>query len=472
MSRAYGGKLGVWLTKKNIPSSSNTRSLDSSSSPPAPPQSQSSQYQRQQLELQHQEEEQQQQEAFKARTKRNVYSNHMGRSRSCHRAKKVILAGGSFLPSTIMNRLHQVQSKWSSAVSRGGDCYSSKQMIGWDDVQCRPVYYNTTPQQKQQQQRKVLNSNKTDDTTSDTISGSSSSSSEHDSLPSPLPPGIFSSFNNHEHEHPHDHYDFDDGFQQEQPQNAFLVDKKLNNKPKHSYGNLTNNHRRKRRLVDMATSVWEHCVSPARKLYPIQYGTTTTNGGTEKQMRRRRRRHFVTTTLSSSLSSVLLAKDEVVVAGTNCTLIGLMKKVEDETPPPPNNAVVCFDSNHRQQGEEENNNDNNNQNNDEIMLSEKKKDLNLPTFDDLNSQELMPEIRLKPKTCKIRVKEREDSALVCVDGSSETFLQEGRHDCVVVGHQDEKDRQTRPCQPTSLTALAEAKAFFDYLDTTHELKIE
>jgi len=323
MSRAYGGKLGVWLTKKNIPSSSNIRSLDSSSSPTTttpPHKNQSSQYQRQQLQLQHQEQQQQQQqqEAFKARTKRNVYSNHMGRSRSCHRGKKVILAGGSFLPSTIMNRLHQVQSKWSSAVPLGGDCYSSKQMIGWDDVQCRPVYYNTTPQQKQQQ-RNVLNSNKTDDTSSDTRTGSSSSSassSEHDSLPSPLPPGIFSSFDNHEHQH--DHYDFDDGFQQERPQNAFLIDKKLNNKPKHSYGNLTNNHRRKRRLVDMATSVWEHCVSPARKLYPIQYGTTTTttNGGTEKQMRRRRRRHFVTTTLSSSLTSVLLAKDEVA-AGTN-----------------------------------------------------------------------------------------------------------------------------------------------------------
>lgn len=439
MSRAYGGKLGVWLTKKNATAPSCPFDVSSS---PLPSQSQK-----------------QQQHESKVGIQRKCYSHTTRRTFSTcsSRARKTILAGGSFLPSTIMNKIHDVQRKLSSSKLSSGRNQQGG-MIGWDDVQCRPVYYNTQPFIEEQDfdQSDIENSNSVNDsstkndnpiskekklltkkdnetnsrTDSDTLSGS-----EHDLSP--------------EHR---------TGMKEK---SLFIEIKKVNNKPKHSYGNLTK--QKKRRLVDMATSVWEQCVSPARKFCSYQHGTL-------KGKRRKGKK-------SASLGKYPCG---TVKNPMEFALMDFTLKSEDDTPPPPNNFVVCFDSNRRDTNDELDNECQKiaeQKKNENEIRSKQKENLNMPTFDDVKSyalegenEEFRPEIRLKPKKFKIRVKERKDSADLVVGGNA--TVQESRDSSVMMMSHDDKDRGAAPSQPTSFTALADAKAFFDYLDTTHELKIE
>jgi hypothetical protein len=341
-------------------------------------------------------------------------------------------------------------------------------MIGWDDVRCRPVYFNTEGCIGIDDLSFDPNNDVVEKI--DTSDGSSSNASNNSSPP------VHNKRKRTKKDESNSRIDSDtllsdtkhDLFPQQTPTrlkeyNIFPTSKGKN-KPKHSYGNLIN--RRKRRLVDMATSVWEQCVSPARKFYSVQYGTRS-----KKQGKQRKKLKSSRVLKQDSSSSTTTGRNPMENALIDFTL----SKLEDDTPPPPNHAVVCFDSN-RPEPNDESDKEIQTSNKADEMISKQKKDLNMPMFDDANNsptkennkEEFRPDVRLKPKACKIRVKERKDSA-VCLDDNPRT-MQEGRD--FLVGHEKRDQRRRTPCQPTSFTALADAKAFFDYLDTTHELKIE
>ena len=283
MSRAYGGKLGVWLTKK--------------------------------------------------RKNKGPFKRHSSRK-----------VAGSFLPGKFMSKLNK----------RNGNTAGTKQeMVGWDDVRCRPVYYNNEAEEEEDDLPKT---------------DSESYSSEDDSV------SLSFSNKNLGSQAGENGISSTSASQWAEWAKSDEIKTKINKKQ--TYGNQKKGGRL---LSNMATSVLDHCASPIRKIDSKSYGN----------MRQRGRKRVGESNSSDRSISIH----------------------DGYTPSQPDNSVLCLDSN------TDNQDIDCHCHNQEIIGSDNAESVTLngrPVNPD--DMQLPKDTRAKSDICmnskkrKIRVKETHDSA--------------------------------------------------------------
>jgi len=386
MSRAYGGKLGVWLTKKQKNRGPSKR-----------------QYSRQ------------------------------------------AAAAGSFLPGKLMTKLQLHKRNAIKVNSSGAGTTSGQEMVGWDDVRCRPIYYSNDVEGQHAgplKDEEDLDLPKTD---------SDTSSSEDDAS--------LSRIKNNQERHPGDTSQWAASASTSVPLDAGVLPKtrtaNQSKNKKQTYGNQKK--KRGRLLSNMATSVLDHCASPMRhrKVHSKNYGKEKTRkmncvGGSS------------TGTCSSS-DKTATTTDVSTMSFTSIDVLSI-QKAEGLTPPQPDNSVLALDY---KVGEEGYPSDSNDQDNDELEQDGLNglEELQLPNDANVNvntNTNAKLNMSIKSKKRKIRVNEDKLASSSYKKQSTKTKHYDDKQNPVPVPIR----------QPSFSTSLLEAKAYYDHLDATHELKIE
>lgn len=393
MSRAYGGKLGVWLTKKQKNRGPSKR-----------------QYSRQ------------------------------------------AAAAGSFLPGNFMTKLQLHKRNAIKANSTAAGTTAAQEMVGWDDVRCRPIYYSnddeghpgTGPPKEED-----LDLPKTD---------SDTSSSDDDASVLLI--------KSYQESHPGD----EDGG------STFLgarssqwaasasvpldagVSKATTNQSKNKKQTYGMQKKKRGRLSSMATSVLDHCASPMRhrKVHSKNYGKEKT----------RKHNGIGGSSTCSSSEKTATTNDVSTMSFTSIDVLSILE-AEGSTPPQPDNSVLALDC---KTGEEGYPSDSNGQDNNEL-----EQDPSDPFCDDdrpnsleelqlANDTNVNAKLNISGKTKKRKIRVNEDKL------ASASYKKQSTK----TKHHDNKQipGPVPVRQPSFSTSLLEAKAYYDHLDATHELKIE
>ena len=341
MSRAYGGKLGVWLTKKR---------------------------------------------------KNNGPS------------KRLVAVAGSFLPGKLMRKLNR---------RKGDNLSTQKFMMGWDDVRCRPIYYNNDVEEQDEDE----------DLPKKTDSETCSASGEDDSFVSLSFPS--KDMGNQDGE---DAITSTRASKWAETANSGTAKTKSNKKQ--TYGNQKKGGRQ---LSNMATSVLDHCASPPprRKVDSKSFGNVKRGG-----MKRARK----------SYSSDRSITDASTMSFSSIDVLSF----NDGFAPPSEDSVLCLEREIDSQGNIDSSHSGSGTPRGRLMDS-----AGLQVPQDARSKD---DKSLTSKKRKIRVKERH---------ASTSFKSQP-----IGKNSDSNGVRMSLRQPTFATSLLEAKAYYDHLDATHTLKIE
>ena len=350
---------------------------------------------------------------------------------------------GSFLQAKFMKTL---QSKMGSgrdgaaaASGRGGACTQDLNLVGWDDVLCRPIFYK--------------NGSMTDTSTS--TDTSSCASLEQCSFPELSP----SSSHQEKTENEPDSDENDDEKENcqehvgEIPWNGDKSNTSImkNGKKQPSYGGQKQK-RRGRQLSNMANSVLEQFSSP------LQERCQSYNYNTKSKSKR--------------LESIGFGDRDrdVVVIGVGVGVKGPSKLAFRDNYTPPRNAAssVCLDSTIRTSSCAK----------DFVTHVGKLKETNtnacspisklLQGDDDTDvdeDEDAGPSLQ-EPKSRSENHKRKSTTQRVC--SKQKIAIKRKMNLCRNNGNSVTK----RVSQPTYSTSLSEARAFFEHLDATHVLKIE
>lgn len=402
MSRAYGGKLGVWLTKKQKNKGPSKR-----------------QYSRQ------------------------------------------AAAAGSFLPGKLMTKLqlHKRNAIKKNSTGSGACTTAGQEMVGWDDVRCRPIYYSNDVEGQHPgppKEEEDLDLPKTDSDTSSSDDDASLSLSK-----------------NYQERHPGDETGRSSSLgtcasqwaaSTSVPLDAGVCVPKTNTNQsknkKQTYGNQKK--KRGRLLSNMATSVLDQCASPMRhrKVHSKNYG---------KEKTRKINGVGGSSTCSSS-DKTATTNDASTMSFTSIDVLSI-QEAEGLTPPQPDNSVLALDC---KTGDEGYPSDSNDQDNNQLEQDASDpfcdddrpnglEELQLPNDANVNANtNAKLNISVKTKKRKIRVNEDKLASASYKRQSTKTK------------HRDDKQiPDPIPVrQPSFSTSLLEAKAYYDHLDATHEMKIE
>jgi hypothetical protein len=428
MTRSYGGKLGVWLTGK--------------------------------------------------KRKVILHRNPVSKKRSFRKSIHMMGMGVSGLPAKFkrMQNVHQ-SDLWEMDRGAGvGKASGLQDVVGWDDVRCRPVYYKS-------------NANGGARSNASKMNAISHEHNEDNEISKMDGDNFFSGGTDH-------NYDDDDKeninpsveiHHDENVQNTlhrpndnnasqFLQRSIAKGNKKQAYGNQK---RRGRLLSSMATSVLEQCASPIPKWESYNYNKSNKREGTSNHQLQKKRKRV---DQSRSLMSTCTDDSSTLSFSSMKTSLSSHSSRDDYeyTPPRPVATTVCLDSKTSDQdcaSNVEKNSDKDVDVDGEVKNSEMDpsvaysalqvpQDIDGPPRSRNNkSQEKgrdanssAPTMNLKPRIRKINIKEKRK-------GGTNS---DGKNGCISTNNgSSQKIRQ-----PTCSTSLLAAKAFFDHLDATHVLKIE
>ena len=397
MSRAYGGKLGVWLTKKQKNRGPSKR-----------------QYSRQ------------------------------------------AAAAGSFLPGKLMTKLQLHKRNAIKGNSKGAGATAGQEMVGWDDVRCRPIYYSNDDegQHPGPPKEEDLDLPKTDSDTSSSDDDASISLSRHN-----------------QESHPGDEAGGSSSLGTRTSQwaastsvtlDAGVRVPKTTNQSKNKKQTYGNQKKKRGRLSNMATSVLDHCASPMRhrKVHSKTYG---------KEKTRKINGVGGSSTCSSS-NKTATTNDASTMSFTSIDVLSI-QEAEGLTPPQPDNSVLALDC---KTGEEGYPSDSNDQDN-----NEREQDASDPFFDNdmpngLEELQLPNDANVNANTnAKLNISVKTKKRKIRVNEDKLASASYKRQSTKTKHHDDKQIPGPVPVrQPSFSTSLLEAKAYYDHLDATHELKIE
>jgi len=397
MSRSYGGKLGVWLT---------------------------------------------------GRKRKSLHRDPVSKKRSFRKSMMGVHGHGSFLPAKFKK---QFQS--SMANEAEGNVSGVQDIVGWDDVRCRPIYYKSNGSISTGANDCNENDGDGELTKLDSDNLFSQGDEQHS----------FPELNGNDREEEEEEERRDEMYRDENiPWNEGQPSSKgvtvvVKGCKKQAYGNQK---RRGRLLSSMATSVLEQCASPIQKWESYNYANI-------REPRNRKRSSNQSTKSTEDDSSTLSFSS----MKTTSTLSA--RDNYNYTPPRPGASTVCLDSKTSQQECDSN------VEKDELVDGEgNESEVQVPVGpsgasvsaalqvpQDMGDQKNdsvrngvddAPKVnpKLRPRIRKINIREK-------------------RQDKESITSRNRSNGNTKKIrQPTCSTSLLEARAFFEHLDATHVLKIE